>query len=109
MQSLSFWVFWNCFYVFSYSNYRICLQCPKQPTNVECGFYVMKYMKDLIRDERILSKGNFNGKKTYTKAEIDEVRAEWIKSVMNEVYSAYMFYWLLVMSLCIAPVSGDAS
>ncbi|KAF7142347.1 hypothetical protein RHSIM_Rhsim05G0020800 [Rhododendron simsii] len=52
-------------------------ECPKQPTNVECGFYVMKYMKDLIRDERILSRGNFNGKKkTYTKAEIDEVRAD---------------------------------
>ncbi|KAI8538414.1 hypothetical protein RHMOL_Rhmol09G0101200 [Rhododendron molle] len=38
----------------------------------------MKYMKDLIRDEKILSRGNFNGKKTYMKAEIDEVRAEWL-------------------------------
>ncbi|KAI8530569.1 hypothetical protein RHMOL_Rhmol11G0070000 [Rhododendron molle] len=61
------------------------VECPKQPTNVECGFYVMKYMNDLIRDEKILSRGNFNGKKTYTKAEIDEVRAKWIKSVINEV------------------------
>ncbi|KAI8530571.1 hypothetical protein RHMOL_Rhmol11G0070000 [Rhododendron molle] len=34
------------------------VECPKQPTNVECGFYVMKYMNDLIRDEKILSRGN---------------------------------------------------
>ncbi|KAH7842915.1 hypothetical protein Vadar_010575 [Vaccinium darrowii] len=59
------------------------VECPKQPTNVECGFYVMKYMKDVIKEERILRSGNFKGKRTYTQAEIDEVRVEWINSVLN--------------------------
>ncbi|KAH7838044.1 hypothetical protein Vadar_021409 [Vaccinium darrowii] len=49
------------------------VECPKQPTNVECGFYVMKYMKDVIKEERILRSGNFKGKRTYTQAEIDEL------------------------------------
>ncbi|XP_028108089.1 sentrin-specific protease 2-like [Camellia sinensis] len=34
------------------------VQSPQQPTNVECGFYVMRYMKDLIRDQSILRKQN---------------------------------------------------
>ncbi|XP_028119277.1 uncharacterized protein LOC114316793 [Camellia sinensis] len=29
------------------------VQSPQQPTNVECGFYVMRYMKDLIKDQSI--------------------------------------------------------
>lgn len=61
------------------------VECPKQPTNVECGFYVMKYMKDVIKEERILRSGNFKGKRTYMQAEIDEVRVEWINSVVNQV------------------------
>ncbi|KAH7849778.1 hypothetical protein Vadar_022857 [Vaccinium darrowii] len=59
------------------------VKCPRQPTNVECGFYVMRYMKDLIADESILSKKNFNGKTTYTQAEIDEVRVEWMNCVLE--------------------------
>ncbi|KAH7837999.1 hypothetical protein Vadar_020766 [Vaccinium darrowii] len=34
------------------------VKCLRQPTNVECGFYVMRFMKDLIADESILSKKN---------------------------------------------------
>ncbi|KAH7854747.1 hypothetical protein Vadar_017367 [Vaccinium darrowii] len=48
------------------------IKCPKQPTSFKCGFYVMRYMKDVIRDPSILSKRNFGGKKTYTTTEIDE-------------------------------------
>ncbi|CAL5409329.1 unnamed protein product [Camellia sinensis] len=55
----------------------------QQPTNVECGFYVMRYMKDLIGDQSILRKQNCNGKKTYTEIELDEVRVEWINFVLK--------------------------
>ncbi|XP_028080893.1 uncharacterized protein LOC114282418 [Camellia sinensis] len=34
------------------------VQSPQQPTNVEYGFHVMRYMKDLIRDQSILRKQN---------------------------------------------------
>ncbi|XP_028066456.1 uncharacterized protein LOC114269344 isoform X2 [Camellia sinensis] len=61
------------------------VQSPQQPTNVECGFYVMRYMKDLIRDQSILRKQNFNGKKTYTETELDEVRVEWINFILKNM------------------------
>ncbi|CAL5334938.1 unnamed protein product [Camellia sinensis] len=57
----------------------------QQPTNVECGFYVMRYMKDLIGDQSILRKQNCNGKKTYTEIELDEVRVEWINFVLKNM------------------------
>lgn len=66
------------------------VQCPKQPTSVECGFYVMMFMRDLMKDKSILSKNNFNGRKTYTEAEIDEVRVEWINFVMTK-YEQQLF------------------
>ncbi|KAF7143801.1 hypothetical protein RHSIM_Rhsim05G0145300 [Rhododendron simsii] len=34
------------------------VQCPKQQTDVECRFYIMMVMRDLIRDQGILSKNN---------------------------------------------------
>ncbi|KAH7854999.1 hypothetical protein Vadar_020037 [Vaccinium darrowii] len=46
------------------------VECPKQPTNVECGFYVMKYMKDVIKEESILRSGNFKGKRTYMQVKL---------------------------------------
>ncbi|KAF5943770.1 hypothetical protein HYC85_017847 [Camellia sinensis] len=36
------------------------VQSPQQPTNVECGFYVMRYIEDLIRDQSILRKQNIH-------------------------------------------------
>ncbi|KAI8010615.1 26S proteasome non-ATPase regulatory subunit 10 [Camellia lanceoleosa] len=60
-------------------------ESPQQPTNVECGFYVMRYVKDLIGDQSNLRKQNFNGKKTYTEIELDEVRVEWINFVLKNM------------------------
>ncbi|XP_028085396.1 uncharacterized protein LOC114286429 [Camellia sinensis] len=61
------------------------VECPQQLTSVECGFYVMRYMKDLIRDQSILSKTNFNGKKTCMEFELDEVRVEWINFILDNM------------------------
>ncbi|GMP38762.1 hypothetical protein CsSME_00009894 [Camellia sinensis var. sinensis] len=41
------------------------VECPQQSTRMECGFCVRRYVKDLIRDQGILTKTNFNGKTTY--------------------------------------------
>ncbi|KAL5778553.1 hypothetical protein ACOSQ2_009290 [Xanthoceras sorbifolium] len=53
-----------------------CVQVPRQPGSVECGYYVLRYMKDVIADPSLLPR-NFHGKDTYTKEEIDEVCCEW--------------------------------
>ncbi|KAI8543010.1 hypothetical protein RHMOL_Rhmol08G0185500 [Rhododendron molle] len=64
------------------------VKCAKQPAEVECGFYVMRFMKDVIRDPSILHNRDFGGKMNYTKTEIDETRVEWINCVFNRSQSA---------------------
>ncbi|KAK9187084.1 hypothetical protein WN944_018474 [Citrus x changshan-huyou] len=49
------------------------IKVPQQPaSSVVCGFYVMRFMKYLINDFSLLM-NNFNGKTTYSDAELDEL------------------------------------
>ncbi|KAI8563740.1 hypothetical protein RHMOL_Rhmol03G0132300 [Rhododendron molle] len=59
------------------------VECLEQPSTVECGFFVMRFMKDLVADPSMLCRRDFNGKKTYTQAKIDEVRIEWMNFVIE--------------------------
>ncbi|KAK1559835.1 hypothetical protein Q3G72_018910 [Acer saccharum] len=52
------------------------VQVPMQSVNVECGYYVLRFMNDIIADRSMLTE-NFHGKRTYTQEEIDEVHDEW--------------------------------
>ncbi|XP_059590752.1 uncharacterized protein LOC132253206 isoform X4 [Vitis vinifera] len=51
--------------------------CPRQPGSVECGYYVMRYMKEIIANPNQLT-SKFNGRKTYSEMEINEVRSDWV-------------------------------
>ncbi|CAL8135614.1 unnamed protein product [Prunus armeniaca] len=51
-----------------------------QPTNVECGYYVMRFMRDIIHDPALAFEKKFDKKKepvVYTQEHIDEVWLEW--------------------------------
>ncbi|KAK9291730.1 hypothetical protein L1049_019679 [Liquidambar formosana] len=61
------------------------IKCPKQPGNVECGYYVMRYMKELIEDQRLSITEKFIGKDTYSKKEIDDVRIEWANAIQEYI------------------------
>ncbi|CAL8174554.1 unnamed protein product [Prunus armeniaca] len=53
---------------------------PKQPSSVECGYYVMRFMRDIIMDPSLEFEKKFaKGKEQapYPQAAIDEVRNEW--------------------------------
>ncbi|CAL2247747.1 unnamed protein product [Prunus armeniaca] len=53
---------------------------PKQPSSVECGYYVMRFMRDIIMDPSLEFEKNFaKGKEQapYPQEAIDEVRNEW--------------------------------
>ncbi|KAI8529959.1 hypothetical protein RHMOL_Rhmol11G0016600 [Rhododendron molle] len=63
--------------------YQMLMYCPKQPSTIECGFFVMRFMKDLVANPSMLCRRDFNGKKTFTQAEIDEVRIEWMNFVIE--------------------------
>ncbi|CAL2259823.1 unnamed protein product [Prunus armeniaca] len=52
---------------------------PRQLTNVECGYYVMRFMRDIIHDPALAFEKKFDKKKkpvVYTQEHIDEVRLE---------------------------------
>ncbi|XP_021816918.1 uncharacterized protein LOC110759194 [Prunus avium] len=57
---------------------------PKQPSSVECGYYIMRFMRDIIKDtslefEKMFAKGKDQA--PYPQAAIEEVRKEWAEFV----------------------------
>ncbi|RVX02468.1 hypothetical protein CK203_031127 [Vitis vinifera] len=51
--------------------------CPGQPGSVECGYYMMRYMKEIIANPNQLT-AKFDGRKSFSEMEINEVRSDWI-------------------------------
>ncbi|CAL2277835.1 unnamed protein product [Prunus armeniaca] len=61
---------------------------PRQQTNVECGYYVMRFMRDIIHDPGLAFEKKFDKKKepvVYTQELIDEVRLEWAEFVNKQL------------------------
>ncbi|RZC53750.1 hypothetical protein C5167_012599 [Papaver somniferum] len=57
------------------------IKCPKQKSSEECGFYIMKFMREIIDEPKVFTKSEPFSKSTYEQDEIDEVRLEWIQTV----------------------------
>ncbi|KAI3871864.1 hypothetical protein MKX03_012900 [Papaver bracteatum] len=57
------------------------IKCPKQKCSVECGFYVMKFMREIIDEPPMFKKSEPFSKSTYDQNEIDKVRLEWVQTV----------------------------
>ncbi|CAN6573108.1 unnamed protein product [Malus baccata var. baccata] len=56
-------------------NWKV-VKCPLQEGTVECGYYVMKYMKEIIDDSNCSIITKFKEKAIYTQQEIDALRIE---------------------------------
>ncbi|CAL9024620.1 unnamed protein product [Prunus brigantina] len=70
---------------------------PKQPSSVECGYYVMRFMRDIIMDpslafEKKYAKGNDEA--PYPQEAIDEVRKEWAEffNGVDQSYKNWTFH-----------------
>ncbi|KAL6224740.1 hypothetical protein ACLB2K_003595 [Fragaria x ananassa] len=64
------------------------LKGPKQPSNVECGYYVMTYMKEIVEDKGIFFAKKWGPKKSlsaYTERAVDEVCLEWASLVYRSL------------------------
>ncbi|PRQ37372.1 putative Ulp1 protease family catalytic domain, transposase, Tnp1/En/Spm [Rosa chinensis] len=59
---------------------------PPQPSNKECGYFVMRYMRDIIEDKDLslfATKWERRGNSQYTQEDIDKLRNEWAKFVVK--------------------------
>ncbi|KAF4384400.1 hypothetical protein F8388_004633 [Cannabis sativa] len=65
------------------------LVCPHQLSNVKCGYYVMRMIKDLVQSPNRCDyiKKELIDKKPYPKAMIDEMREEWAIDMLPQLQS----------------------
>ncbi|XP_057810149.1 uncharacterized protein LOC131024659 [Salvia miltiorrhiza] len=64
------------------------IKVPKQPDNFQCGFYVMKYMKEIVECDGSQTIGSLHSlldKPSYSKEDIDDVRKEWADCVQDHI------------------------
>nr|KAJ0225497.1 hypothetical protein LSAT_V11C100024290 [Lactuca sativa] len=58
--------------------------CPVQPGSTECGYYMLRFMKEIVEEGiEVLIR---DGKAEYTTADIDEIREEWSTFVTCFIY-----------------------
>ncbi|KAL6219353.1 hypothetical protein ACLB2K_007112 [Fragaria x ananassa] len=67
------------------SPWKPLLGAPIQKDDVSCGYYVMRYMKEIVEDNNIDldKKWGTRAVLTYTAEEIDEIRGEWAEHVLQ--------------------------
>ncbi|XP_075483392.1 uncharacterized protein LOC142523469 [Primulina tabacum] len=59
---------------------------PRQPDSKQCGFYVMRFMREMIEKNATSEKNSISSifmKTEYSKEEIDEVRSEWAECIQD--------------------------
>ncbi|XP_073277402.1 uncharacterized protein [Primulina huaijiensis] len=62
---------------------------PRQPDSKQCGFYVMRFMREMIEKNATSEKNSISSifmKTEYSKEEIDEVRCEWAECIQDYIY-----------------------
>ncbi|KAL6559640.1 hypothetical protein OROGR_004757 [Orobanche gracilis] len=63
------------------------LGVPEQFGSTDCGFFIMRYMKDIVEDKNLDFASNWRYMATpphaYTPKHIDEVRVEWVRFLMK--------------------------
>ncbi|KAA0043076.1 transposase [Cucumis melo var. makuwa] len=69
-------------------NWRV-VKCPKQSGLVECGYYVMRFMRDIIMSASTsIIQIMKDSPRTYTQDDIDCIRFEWAEFVGKHVHCA---------------------
>ncbi|KAA0062102.1 uncharacterized protein E6C27_scaffold89G004530 [Cucumis melo var. makuwa] len=71
------------------SHLYVYLQCPKQSGVVECGYYVMRFMRDIIMSTSTsIIQIMKDSPRAYTQDDIDCIRSEWTEFVGKHVHCA---------------------
>ncbi|KAL0553626.1 hypothetical protein IC582_007526 [Cucumis melo] len=53
--------------------------CPLQVGSTTCGYYVMKYMREIVNRGSIVISDSIDTRKSYSQTELDEVRVEFVE------------------------------
>ncbi|KAL4038173.1 hypothetical protein IC575_001780 [Cucumis melo] len=61
------------------------VMCPRQLDSVGCGYYVQKYIHEIVHNSSTSITNLFNTKNAYRQEEIDEIRTEWAAFVSRFV------------------------
>ncbi|KAA0046001.1 transposase [Cucumis melo var. makuwa] len=61
------------------------VKCPRQLDSVVCGYYVQKYIHEIVHNSSTSITNLFNTKNAYRQEEIDEIRTEWAAFVSRFV------------------------
>ncbi|XP_076916954.1 uncharacterized protein LOC143576826 [Bidens hawaiensis] len=63
-------------------------KCPTQPGSIECGYYILNFMKEIVRDglDILVNNNVGGGKEVYTDADLDAVREEWASYAVQFVF-----------------------
>ncbi|KAA0036550.1 uncharacterized protein E6C27_scaffold191G00530 [Cucumis melo var. makuwa] len=81
------------------------VKCPLQVGTVECGYYVMRYMREILSKDTSIITDAIDTRNSYSQLELDEVRVEW-----TEFLSRHPSTEAAVASVCkpspsVAPAS----
>ncbi|KAI5425824.1 hypothetical protein KIW84_031591 [Lathyrus oleraceus] len=61
------------------------VQCPQQNNSVDCGFFVLRFMRDIIALNRIdIPKMYFEEYKSYSRAHLDEIKDELCQFIVDQ-------------------------
>ncbi|KAI5433320.1 hypothetical protein KIW84_020557 [Lathyrus oleraceus] len=61
------------------------VQCPQQNNSVDCGFFVLRFMRDIIALNRIdIPKMYFEEYKSYSRAHLDEMKDELCQFIVDQ-------------------------
>ncbi|KAI5399043.1 hypothetical protein KIW84_064421 [Lathyrus oleraceus] len=61
------------------------VQCPQQNNSVDCGFFVLRFMRDIIALNRIdIPKMYFEEYKSYSRANLDEMKDELCQFIVDQ-------------------------
>ncbi|TYJ95752.1 uncharacterized protein E5676_scaffold110G00080 [Cucumis melo var. makuwa] len=61
------------------------VKCPRQLDSVGCGYYVQKYIHEIVHNSSTSITSLFNTKNAYRQEEIDEIQTEWAAFVSRFV------------------------
>ncbi|KAA0043051.1 hypothetical protein E6C27_scaffold75G001380 [Cucumis melo var. makuwa] len=53
------------------------VKCPLQVGTVECGYYFMRYMREIVSKDTSIITDAIDTRNSYSQLELDEVRVEW--------------------------------